>query len=88
MISKNLNLTKFRNGEQPEFRAQVFNLLSKACRKSSWSCSVAQDEKAALDEVPGITDEEEEEPEAVAGPHSDVAGIAKAVNDEAERCTR
>ena len=62
------------------------NLLSKACRKSSWSCSVAHDEKAALDEVPGITDEEEEEPEAVAGPHSDVAGIAK--SDEAQRCTR
>ena len=41
-----------------------------------------------MDEVPGITDEEEEEPEAVAGPHSDVAGIAKSVNDEAERCTR
>ena len=41
-----------------------------------------------MDEVPGITDEEEEEPEAVAGPHSDVAGIAKPVSDEAERCTR
>ena len=38
--------------------------------------------------MPGITDEEEEEPEAVAGPHSDVAGIAQPVNDEAERCTR
>ena len=33
-----------------------------------------------MDEVPGITDVEEEEPEAVAGPHSDVAGIAKPAN--------
>ena len=55
--------------------SRVYNLLSKACRNSSWSCSVAHDEKAALEEVPGITEEEEEEPDAVVGPHSDVDGI-------------
>ena len=54
-------------------RLRLINSLSKACRNSSWSCSVAQEEKAALDEVPGIT---VEEPDAVAGPHSDVDGIA------------
>ena len=41
-----------------------------------------------MDEVPGITDEEEEEPEAVARPASDVAGIAKPVSEAAKRCTR
>ena len=56
------------------------NLLSKACRKSSWSCSVEHEEKAALDEVPGITEVEEEEPDAVAGPLSDVDGIANGEN--------
>ena len=38
------------------------------------------DEKAALDEVPGITEVEEEEPDAVAGPLSDVDGIANGEN--------
>lgn len=76
-----------REGSHLEVRP--INLLSKACRKSSWSCSVAHDEKAALDEaeVPGITEEEEEEPDAVAGPHSDVDGIANGENNFAQRWT-
>ena len=41
-----------------------------------------------MDEVPGITEVEEEEPEAVARAASDVAGIAKPVSEAARRCTR
>ena len=76
-----------REGSHLEVRP--INLLSKACRKSSWSCSVAHDEKAALDEaeVPGITEEEEEDSDAVAGPHSDVDGIANGENNFAQRWT-